>query len=200
MRKLLILIPLLAVCISASAQEKRQKAIEITTGYPSLIFGSEYPWTQGVVDLSDKGQRVEEHFQPCLNIGYTFTKKKRWETTIILNLHLTVSDYMQYPKRPEEEVEIYHSRYYWDAEPVLDHRTTELWGALAIAFRYKWIAKENINLYSAIGAGISLGFPVPLPYLAPLGVKFGKGKVYGLAELNVSPISTFGMAGIGIRL
>lgn len=199
MKKLLSLAVILAVCISASAQEKRQKAIEITTGYPSLIFGLEYPWTQGRVDLLDKGQRVEEHFQPCLNIGYTFTKKKRWETTIILNLHLTISDYMQYPIASSGD-EFNNPNYNFDAEPTLDHRKTELYGAAAIAFRYKWIAKESVNLYSAFGAGIYVGFPVPLPYLAPLGIKFGKGKVYGLAELNVSPISTFGMAGIGIRL
>lgn len=199
MKKLLFLTVLLAVCISASAQEKRKKAIEITTGYPSLVFQAEYPWTQGRVDLLDKGQRVEEHFQPCLNIGYTFTKKKRWETNVVLNLHLTISDYMKYPMTSEVN-EFNEPIYNFDAEPTFDHRDTDLWGALTIAFRYKWIAKENVNLYSAIGAGISLGFPIPLPYLAPLGIKFGKGKVYGLAELNLSPISTFGMAGIGIRL
>ena len=199
MKKLLFLTVLLAVCISASAQEKRQRAIEITTGYPSVVFPLEYPWMEGERALRREGYKVIEHFQPCLNIGYTFTKKKRWETNVVLNLHLTISDYMKYPMTSEVN-ELNEPIYNFDAEPTLDFRDTELWGALAIAFRYKWIAKENVNLYSAIGAGISLGFPIPLPYLAPLGIKFGKGKVYGLAELNVSPISTFGMAGIGIRL
>ncbi len=199
MKRFLLLTALLVICVCASAQEKRQRALEITTGYPSLIFSADYPWTQGQVDLREEGFEVKEHFQPCLNIGYTFTKKKRWETNIILNLHLTISDYMKYPMVSEGD-EFTNSRYNWDAEPTLDHRDTELWGALAITFRYKWIAKENVNLYSAFGLGVSMGFPIPLPYLAPLGIKFGKGKVYGLVELNVSPISTFGMGGIGIRL
>ena len=200
MKKLLVLALLLAVCVSASAQEKRQHAIEITTGYPSLAFSAEYPWLQGEIELGWEGLKVKEYYQPCLNIGCTFTKKKRWETNVVLNLHLTISDYMKYPMISEGD-EFNNPRYNWDAEPILDHRDTELWGALAISFRYKWIAKENVNLYSAFGLGVSMGlFPIPLPYLAPLGIKFGKGKVYGLAELNVSPISTYGIAGIGIRL
>ena len=33
-----------------------------------------------------------------------------------------------------------------------------------------------------------------------IGIKFGKGKVYGIVEANISPATTFGMAGVGIRL
>ena len=48
--------------------------------------------------------------------------------------------------------------------------------------------------------GISFGLPIPIPYVAPIGIKFGKGKVYGIVEANISAATTFGMAGIGIKL
>ena len=50
MKKLLVLTLSFAVCISASAQEKRLRAIKITTGYPNVVFDLEYPLTQGMVE------------------------------------------------------------------------------------------------------------------------------------------------------
>ena len=72
--------------------------------------------------------------------------------------------------------------------------------AAGASVRYKWLVRDNFSMYSGLGAGISLGFPIPVPYVAPIGIKFGKGKIYGIVEANVSAATTFGMAGIGIRL
>ena len=93
----------------------------------------------------------------------------------------------------------YPDGYDWKADPATT-RQTDIYGAFCTSVRYKWLVRDSFSLYSALGAGISLGFPIPLPYIAPIGIKFGKGKVYGIVEANVSAASTFGMAGIGIRL
>lgn len=90
-------------------------------------------------------------------------------------------------------------QYDWNAVPTIT-RQTDVYGAFCVSVRYKWLVRNSFSLYSALGAGISLGFPIPLPYVAPIGIKFGKGKVYGIVEANVSVATTFGMAGIGIKL
>ena len=85
------------------------------------------------------------------------------------------------------------------AEPTAT-RQTDVYGAFCASVRYKWLVRDNFSMYSGLGAGISLGLPIPIPYVAPIGIKFGKGKVYGIVEANISAATTFGMAGIGIKL
>ena len=45
-----------------------------------------------------------------------------------------------------------------------------------------------------------MGFPIPVPYVAPNGIQFGRGKIFGIVETNISAATTFRMAGIGIKL
>ena len=122
----------------------------------------------------------------------------------MINVHLTIMDISKYPLLPGVE-DIATSgpeatnQYDWNAAPTVT-RQTDVFGAFCASVRYKWLVRDNFSMYSALGAGISLGFPIPIPYVAPIGIKFGKGKVYGIVEANVSAATTFGMAGIGIRL
>lgn len=206
MKQAIIIIAAMLFTAGASAQEaknthEKQHSLEITTGYPSIIFNAEYPWTYRRVELSQEGKQLKEHFQPGINFGYTYSWRKRWELNAMVNVHLTISDISQYPMvHPEDSRFQENVEYDWDADPLSTERKLEVFGAVSAAFRYKWIVREGFDMYSALGLGISAGFPIPLPYIAPVGIKFGKGKVYGLAELNMTPITTFGMAGIGIRL
>ena len=189
---------------SYSSREDRwqQHSIEITTGYPSLIFDMEF------VTLSDRmtsyrpyGKDVKEHYQPGLNIGYTFAWSKRWEVNAMANAHLTSMDILQYPLLDGADADVPDAdNYNWDAEPISKTTNSSVNWAFCASVRYKWIVRESFSLYSALGAGVSVECPIPLPYVAPVGVQFGKGRVYGIAELNVSAANTFGMAGIGIRL
>ena len=78
------------------------------------------------------------------------------------------------------------SQYDWNADPTTT-RQTDVFGAFCASLRFKWLVRDSFCMYSGLGAGISFGFPIPIPYVAPVGIKFGKGRVYG-------------MAGIGIRL
>jgi hypothetical protein len=184
---------------SASAQES-QHALEITTGYPNILFQFEFPWGTLEDELYDLGKGVsKEYYQGGINIGYTYSWKKRWEVSALVNVHLTMYDVVQYPTlSPGDETQT--PRYDFRAKPTFDYRSTNVFGSISCAVRFKWLVRECVSMYSALGGGVSLGFPIPMPYIAPVGIKFGKGKVYGMIEANVSPATTFGMAGIGIRL
>ncbi|MBE6240267.1 MAG: hypothetical protein E7115_02050 [Bacteroidales bacterium] len=174
-----------------------QHAIEITTGYPSLVFQSEFAWINTRIEASRDGQKFKEYYQPGLNIGYTFSWGKRWELSALANVHLTIYDTLQYPEIPSTGSK---KEYDKTADPTRIDRTVNVWGSISAAVRFKWIVRESFSMYSALGIGTSFHFPFPIPYVAPVGIKFGKGKVYGLAEVNVSAANTFGMVGLGVRL
>lgn len=212
MKKILILAALL-LTTSLAAQENtdgsqakfdKQHSIEITTGYPSIVHDLEYPWTYRTVRMHDFGQKYTRHYQPGINIGYTFQWSKRWEVNAMANIHLTIMDTHQYPLKagaetPDPDDPNASDSYDWNADPTTT-RQTDVFGAFCAAVRYKWIVRDSFSMYSALGAGISIGLPIPLPYIAPIGIQFGKGRVYGIVEANVSAATTFGMAGIGVRL
>lgn len=169
-------------------------AIEISTGYPSILFQFEYPFFKG-----DRGVVIEDHYQPGINLAYTFSWGNRWEANALGNLHLTILDRTRYPEIPNSGYDL--PEYDYDAEPISASREHNIYGAVAACVRYKWIVREKFSMYSALGVGVQLnGYPIPLPYVAPVGIKFGKGRVYGLAEVNISSANTFGMIGMGIRL
>ena len=72
-----------------------------------------------------------------------------------------------------------------------------------VDFRWKWLRRENMRLYSSLGIGCimmdNFNFVSPYPYLTPIGISFGNGEIYGLAELNFSNAATFLLIGAGIR-
>ena len=203
MKRLLTTLALFVIFAVTSFAQEKQHSIEITTGYPSIVFSLEFPMPHKVFDeLPSKGLSHKVYFQPGINLGYTYSWKKRWEVNAMINVHLTMIDLIQYPLLPDYESKEGHpsNRYDWNAEPISTTKQTDIYGAFCTSVRYKWVVRDNFSLYSALGAGISLGFPIPVPYVAPIGIKFGKGKVYGIVEANVSAATTFGMAGIGIKL
>ena len=156
------------------------------------------------MEMRWNGQTYKEHYQPGINIGYTYQWRKRWEVNTMVNVHLTIMDISQYPLLPGVDGTATSGpeaskQYDWNADPTVT-RQTDVFGAFCASVRYKWLVRDNFSMYSALGAGISIGFPIPVPYVAPIGIKFGKGKVYGIVEANVSAATTFGMAGIGIKL
>ena len=201
MRRLLTIAAILLTA-SLSAQEapagkekNHQHALEFTTGYPGIFMLFEY----GLGIEGFEGQRANRHFQHGLNIGYTFLWGKRWELNTLLNLHLTRYELYQYPKLEGS------NGYDWDAEPTMIQKDANIYGAICATVRYKWLVRDSFSMYSALGVGFSHDvwlndFPFPLPYIAPVGIKFGKGRVYGIVEVNVSAANTFGMAGIGVKL
>lgn len=160
-------------CCSVSAQEsgnvfEKKKALELTAGYPSILYRSDIFGDEGYTD----------YFYPCVNISYVNSWRTRWELSTVANIH-----YSEYQDNQDQS-----------------GRQGRIGASVSLAFRYKWLLKENVEMYSALGLGFLVPYPLPFPYLAPVGIKFGKGKVYGLAELSTSPTSSFGIVGIGFRL
>lgn len=204
MKRTLPFIAMMIISVTSAFAQDKEHSIEITTGYPSIMHLAEYPWTYRTVEMGWNGQTYKEHYQPGINIGYTYQWRKRWEVNTMINVHLTIMDIYQYPLLPGADGSAISgpeaaNQYDWNAEPTAT-RQTDVYGAFCASVRYKWLVRENFSMYSGLGAGISLGLPIPIPYAAPIGIKFGKGKVYGIVEANISAATTFGMAGIGIKL
>ena len=204
MKRILPVIALMIISAGNAFAQDKEHSIEITTGYPSIMHLAEYPWTYRTVEMGWNGQTYKEHYQPGINIGYTYQWRKRWEVNTMINVHLTIMDIYQYPLLPGADGSAIsgpeaENQYDWNAEPTAT-RQTDVYGAFCASVRYKWLVRDNFSMYSGLGAGISFGLPIPIPYVAPIGIKFGKGKVYGIVEANISAATTFGMAGIGIKL
>ena len=204
MKRILPVIALMIISAGSAFAQDKEHSIEITTGYPSIMHFAEYPWAYSTVEMGCNGQTYKEHYQPGINIGYTYQWRKRWEVNTMINVHLTIMDIYQYPLLPGADGSAIsgpeaENQYDWNAEPTAT-RQTDVYGAFCASVRYKWLVRDNFSMYSGLGAGISFGIPIPIPYVAPIGIKFGKGKVYGIVEANISAATTFGMAGIGIKL
>ena len=204
MKRILPVIALMIISAGSAFAQDKEHSIEITTGYPSIMHLAEYPWAYRTVEMEWNGQTYKEHYQPGINIGYTYQWRKRWEVNTMINVHLTIMDIYQYPLLPGADGSAIsgpeaENQYDWNAEPTAT-RQTDVYGAFCASVRYKWLVRDNFSMYSGLGAGISFGIPIPIPYVAPIGIKFGKGKVYGIVEANISAATTFGMAGIGIKL
>lgn len=204
MKRILPVIALMIISAGSAFAQDKEHSIEITTGYPSIMHFAEYPWAYSTVEMGWNGQTYKEHYQPGINIGYTYQWRKRWEVNTMINVHLTIMDIYQYPLLPGADGSAIsgpeaENQYDWNAEPTAT-RQTDVYGAFCASVRYKWLVRDNFSMYSGLGAGISFGLPIPIPYVAPIGIKFGKGKVYGIVEANISAATTFGMAGIGIKL
>lgn len=204
MKRILPVIALMIISAGNAFAQDKEHSIEITTGYPSIMHFAEYPWTYRTVEMGWNGQTYKEYYQPGINIGYTYQWRKRWEVNTMINVHLTIMDIYQYPLLPGADGSAISgpeakNQYDWNAEPTAT-RQTDVYGAFCASVRYKWLVRDNFSMYSGLGAGISFGLPIPIPYVAPIGIKFGKGKVYGIVEANISAATTFGMAGIGIKL
>ena len=204
MKRILPVIALMIISAGSAFAQDKEHSIEITTGYPSIMHLAEYPWAYRTVEMGWNGQTYKEHYQPGINIGYTYQWRKRWEVNTMINVHLTIMDIYQYPLLPGADGSATsgpeaENQYDWNAEPTTT-RQTDVYGAFCASVRYKWLVRDNFSMYSGLGAGISFGIPIPIPYVAPIGIKFGKGKVYGIVEANISAATTFGMAGIGIKL
>lgn len=204
MKRILPVIALMIISAGSAFAQDKEHSVEITTGYPSIMHLAEYPWAYRTVQMGWNGQTYKEHYQPGINIGYTYQWRKRWEVNTMINVHLTIMDIYQYPLLPGADGSAIsgpeaENQYDWNAEPTAT-RQTDVYGAFCASVRYKWLVRDNFSMYSGLGAGISFGIPIPIPYVAPIGIKFGKGKVYGIVEANISAATTFGMAGIGVKL
>ena len=160
MKRILPFIALIIISAGSAFAQDKEHSIEITTGYPSIMHLAEYPWTYLTVEMGWNGQTYKEHYQPGINIGYTYQWRKRWEVNTMINVHLTIMDIYQYPLLPGADGSAIsgpeaENQYDWNAEPTAT-RQTDVYGAFCASVRYKWLVRDNFSMYSGLGAGIGI--------------------------------------------
>lgn len=88
-------------------------------------------------------------------------------------------------------------------DPALNSSETIINGDLQLlsGARFRWIYKPAVNLYATamVGVGVWDARVIPAIQLVPIGVRFGKGHVFGFAELGVGTMYCGGMAGVGYK-
>jgi hypothetical protein len=186
MKKYLALIPFVALLTNAPVHAqpfdpKHRHSIELSTGVPPaqvLLLGS---------SSSAKvmgGYSEKKLFTPSLNIAYTYAMNERWDFNVIVNACGAIL-----------------RREYDTGTSKVAYSGT--WYTPTVDFRWKWLRRDNFRLYSSFGLSCfvmgNFSIVLPLPYLTPVGINFGSGKLYGIAEFNVSTAATGLLAGIGYR-
>ncbi|MCI5989768.1 MAG: hypothetical protein MRZ12_02840 [Bacteroidales bacterium] len=193
-KTVLTIIIFFTACAMAHAQQESRHAIEITTGYRSMVTDMAFP---SYDEMAEDLKSTNEHAPlPALCVGWTYGWRRRWEMSLMASATMLWYEMERYPmvQTPDGNYEVNkEGRTYMKREYCVAP-------AISVDFRYKWLDRRNVEMYSGIGLGVSLVFPVPHLYFAPIGIKAGGGRVYSIAELNLSPHDTGGMLGIGVRL
>lgn len=208
-RIIIVLLSALCVCVSSYAQQfdpEHRHSIEISTGVPPLqvgVFGSSLSARMG------RGYTEDDLFYPTINIAYTYAMSEKWDLNVIVNACGAIIRNNYYPSTtvttttPDGQEHIY-KEYDFKAEPT----STKVYysGTMytpMVNFRWKWLRRDKMRLYSSFGLGClvlgNFGLFIPTPYLTPIGINFGAGHFYGLAEMNISCASTGLLAGVGYR-
>lgn len=211
MKRFLVIISVLsaaAFSLPASAQHfdpEHRHSIEISTGIPPLQVGLFRP-SDSVIIMN--GISIKHLYEPSFNIAYTYAMSERWDLNVIINgcgafMRRDHYPYTMatetYPDGTTYEYKVYDQ----NAEPVSSEKYYS--GTMytpMVNFRWKWLRRDNMRLYSSFGLGcLVLGYRlfIPTPYLTPIGINFGSGHFYGIAELNISCASTGALAGVGYR-
>lgn len=212
-RLVLIVLPLAALLLSEPAKAQHfdpehRHSIEISTGVPPiqslLLGGSSYS-----VQMT-RGFKDTRLFIPSINIGYTYAMNERWDFNVIINACGAIMRRDNYPMKEiqeyDDEGNLFWTREEADFSADVVSSSIKYSGTMytpMIDFRWKWLRRDNWRLYSSFGLGClvigNFSLFIPTPYLTPIGINFGKGHFYGLAEMNISCASTGLMFGAGYR-
>lgn len=189
--------------LQAQTPARRKYSLEISTGpgplhsrftNPGQYFNANYR------ELARKGQKAENPIlQPALAVSFVFHTSEYWDFAATAGLSWNTYPITQYPAfgtTPEGAPRYDLTR----GEPA-GWTSSNFQPALMVSWRIHWLRCENIRLYSAFGGGlVPVTFPVPLPYLSPIGFQLGRGRLYLLGEATLSPAASFALLGLGWRL
>ena len=215
MKKLfeLVVLPLAALLLSTPARAQHfdpehRHSIEISTGVPpaqSLLLSTSNGYAQ-----MTRGFKDTRLFIPSLNIGYTYAMNERWDFNVIINACGAIyrrDNYLMHEiEVKDDDGNLLDIQREIDYEAGIQSSSTQYSGTMytpMVDFRWKWLRRDNWRLYSSFGLGClvigDFSLFIPTPYLTPIGINFGKGHFYGLAEMNISCASTGLMFGAGYR-
>ena len=219
MKKVIILLlsAVSLLAIPASAQHfdpAHRHSLEISTGGAPVHGQSGMGIDKKMMLAISEGITSDRLAIPSLNIGYTYSISELWDFNVVFNTCVGIYRMEQYrlsvPKGTELPDGSVAERDIYDFKGAPESVWTE--GkphfALSADFRIKWYRSDAVKLYSSLGLGawftqFSVGartFPfVPTPYVTPIGVNFGEGHLYGLAEVNISSAASILLVGAGWR-
>ena len=192
-----ILLPLIGSPAAAQHFDPAHRhSVEISVGPSPMRTWARGEETTTLTEvLLSKGQRASTVKRVNVNLAYTFSMDERFSINALLNSSTLWYDVFQYPEAAGD------GRYDFSASPISSKHEKEQSYALMTDLRWKWYCADYLQLYSALGLGCVFGEHACLrPYVAPIGINIGKKRVYGVAELNVSPAATFCLVGVGVRL
>ena len=218
--KRIILLFIAACCFTAipvSAQHfdpEHRHSLEISTGGAPLHGQSGMGIDRTIMMRINEGITADKLAIPSLNIGYTYSISELWDFNVVFNACAGIYRMSKYPVSVPKGGELpgggvaERDTYDFRSEP------ESVWiegipnFSLSGDFRIKWYRSDALKLYSSLGLGgwlvqVTIGnlpLPfVPLPYVTPIGVNFGEGHLYGLAEVNISPAASILLVGAGWR-
>lgn len=195
---LFVLFSIYATAQDAPSYEAHPGSLEITTGYPSFFSMLAAPRTRPESkEVYETGIKYKATVPLNLNIGYT-RRISRWiDLSAMVNVSTWMYEIYQFPKKSSDS-----DQYDFSVSPERAGGGLGGWSVSPMAAcRIKWMEKEKVSLYTSLGAGLFVGDGRvnPYPYITPIGVRFGKGRWYGLTEITVSPAATGLLIGGGWR-
>lgn len=195
---LIVIFTCLGFAFCASAQEKSY-SIEVGGGLSPLHMAY-FPTLSEEIVYAGNGQTVyfNEMFSPALSLSGVIRKSERTEHVIAVGCswrQYHVTQYAVFGTDPEGK-----PRYDLAKGAPAGTAYSPLAITLSYQYRHFWNPDKGVKLYSALGAGVCLIsdlFPIPLPSITPIAVRYGGEHFYGFVENTLGPLAAFVHGGIG---
>ena len=175
----LIAAGLLLAAVPAKAQEgpfweSHPHSFELSAGYPITIVGI----TTSAAAMDKNGITRKIDFASDFGLAYSFRVSKRWEFVFAVDYGLMTGLTSRYPLNEDSMPD-------FSAEPDVTRETNSLLTA-GMSARFYWVERPVWRLYSNVGYrvvlnGIDSSYTM-LPEINLLGVRIGKGHLYGLLD------------------
>ena len=190
----------LLATVSAHGQDFRKSfSLEIGAAPGPLHMQAGPSWTEKK-DLAEQGQEAFTHdiIPPAVSLSAVWRTGYRWETLVtgcFSWIHAPVTQYETFGIDPQGK-----PRYDLTKGTPAGWKDLFPTGSITVQWRVFWNPQWKVQPYSAFGAGLSTATEwIPLPSLVPVGVRFGRGHLYGFLETGFTPFATIGHGGLGWR-
>ncbi len=184
---------------SSSNQLTKRHSVELYGGAPNLAILAMEPGRLPLPEIEGAGQKDKSLFPLGINLAYSFRITKRWEIQALIHAGGWLYSRYQYPEKSLES-----GQYNFDSKNP-DKLWTSVKGRVypVLSARYYWYLGTKAQWYSSVGIAPNFGgfnvSPV-LPSITPVGLHYGSGSWYFLAEISGVATGMGILAGAGFRL
>lgn len=200
MRRFLPLFLVFLATVSAHGQDFRKSfSLEVGAAPGPLHMQAGPSWKE-MKDLAEQGQEASTYdiIPPAVSLSAVWRTGYRWETLVTGSfswIHAPVTQYETFGIDPQGK-----PRYDLTKGAPAGWKNLFPTGSLTVQWRVFWNPEWKVQPYSGFGAGLSMATEwVPLPSMVPVGVRFGRGHLYGFLETGFTPFASFGHGGLGWR-